>query len=178
MAYGNPTQAQVDAVTAAPDAKQGDVRVNRDQDGYIFAAGILKPEHSDYLSYSFPQYYATAMLERIGSYEATGMDVFSWSEQYRTRLSAEITAGGAAAGATITLTLDTAANATSDGYYIVGDTIKFENDIVGVVTAVGQAGGFQTITVAKHDNTPFVAADTADGERIGHLANTLSLIHI
>ena len=85
MAFGNPTQGQIDAVTAAKAAKVSDVRVNRGQDGYIFASGILDPEHSDFLSYQYPQYLATAMLERIGRYEAVGQDVFSWSEMDRTR---------------------------------------------------------------------------------------------
>lgn len=169
MAYGNPTDAQIAATVTT---KQGDVRVNRGQNGYIFASGILDPEHSDFLSYQFPQYYATAILERVGSYEVAEQDVFSWSEMDRTRSSAEITAGGAATGATIVLTLDTPATSPSDGYYIVGDQLQTESNKTIKVTAVGTSGGFQTITVAKVDGTNFIAADTADNEKIGHLAST------
>lgn len=171
MAFGNPTQAQIDAVSAAPAAKQGDVRVNRGQDGYIFASGIQDPEHSDYLSFEFPQYYGTAILDRIGSFEATSQDVISWSEMDRTRSSAAIVDGGGSTGASITLETDVDAAAPSDGYFIIGDLVQTESNKQLRVTAVGVANSHQTITVVKTDGTPFVAADTADNERLGHLAS-------
>lgn len=171
MAFGNPTDAQIAAVTAAPAAKQGDVRVNRDQDGYIFASGILDPEHSNYLSLLFPQYYGTAVLEQIGSYEVSEQDVFSWSEMDRTRSSSEITAGGGVAGATATLTTDIDATAPSDGYFIIGDTLMSESNIVLKVTNVGVAGGFQTIDVVRSDGQPLTATDVVNNERVGHLSN-------
>lgn len=171
MAYGNPTQAQIDAVSAAPAGKQGDVLVNRGEDGYIFASGILDPEHSDYLSYQFPQYYATAILERVGSYEASAQDVVSWSEMDRTRSNATITAGGTATGASIVLTTDVDATSPSDGYFIVGDTLQTESNKGLKVIAVGTAGGFQTITVVRQDGANFIASDTADTEKLGHMAS-------
>lgn len=174
MAFGNPTAAQTAAINAAPAAKQGDVRVNRGQDGYIFASGILDPEHSSYLSFEFPQYYATAILDRVGSYESTTQDVFSWSEMDRTRTSAEITAGGGATGASITLTTDIEAVTGSDGYFIIGDQLQTEKNKTIKVISVAVTGGspsYQTITVTKGDGTAFVAGDTTDTERLGHLSS-------
>ena len=177
MAFGNPTQAQIDAVSAAKAAKVGDVRVNRGQDGYIFASGILDPEHSDFLSYQYPQYLATAMLERIGRYEAVGQDVFSWSEMDRTRCSGVVTAGAPASGAgaaSATLTLDVPAAAVGEGYFLVGDTIRTESGTSLRVTAVGAAGGFQTITVVKVDGTTINTVGTEDindAESVGHIGN-------
>jgi len=171
MAFGNPTQAQIDATTPV---KQGDVRINRGQDDYIFASGILDPEHSGLLSYLYPQYLATAMLDRIGRYEAIGQDVWSWSEQDRTRSGATVSSGQPTPGdPTATLVTDIDSSATdSDGYYLVGDTLKTESGIQIRVNAVGDAGGFQTITVSKTDGTNFVAGDVADAEALGHIANT------
>lgn len=168
MAFGNPTQAQIDATVAV---KQGDVRVNRGQDDYIFASGILEPEHSDFLSYQFPQYLATAILERIGRADGIGQDVWSWSEQDRTRSGATITAGSGT-GASLTLTTDVDNTAIgSDGYFIVGDTLRTERGVQIRVTAVGAAGNFQTITVVRVDGTNFVAGDVADTESVGHIGN-------
>ena len=92
MAYGNPTDAQINQVNAADAAQTSDVLTNRGQDGYIWASGILEPEHSNWLSYAYPQYYATAILERIGSYEGVAQDEYSWSEMDRTRNSAQSSA--------------------------------------------------------------------------------------
>lgn len=170
MSYGNPTKVQIDAVNAAPDAKQGDVRTNRGQDGYIFASGILKPEHSDFLSHQYPQYLGTAILERIGRYEGIAQSEWAWSEMGRTRSGAVITAG-AGNGASLTLTTDFSVVGDSDGYFIVGDTIRTESGVQAKVDGVGVAGGFQTITVSRVDGTNFVAGDIANTENVGHIGN-------
>lgn len=173
MAFGNPDQAKIDATVAV---KQGDVRTNRGQDGYIFASGILDPEHSNILSYQYPQYLATAILERIGSYEGKSQSVFSWSEMDRTRKGATITAGGPAGGeTTVTLTTDVDSSVTgSDGYFLVNDTLKTETGVQLIVTAVADAAGYQTITVAKTDGSTFLATDVANDEAIGHIAQAFS----
>ena len=56
---GNPT---------APLVAGTNVREPIMQD-YVFQSGIHKPEHSNLLSYKFPQYYFTALLDRLGAYE-------------------------------------------------------------------------------------------------------------
>ena len=53
--------------------------------GYVFQSGIHKPEHSNILSYKYPQYYMTALLERLGPSEGIGRDTFTWNVQDRTR---------------------------------------------------------------------------------------------
>ena len=180
MAFGNPSKAQIDAVTAGNAAKStsqaADVRIGRGEGGYIFASGILEPEHSDFLSYQYPQYLATAILERIGRYEGIGQDVFSWSEMDRTRLGATVTATGLSGldAASVTLTTDFSAAADGDGYFLAGDTIKSESGTSFRVNSVGQTGGFQTITVSKVDGTNINATGTADiatGESVGHIGS-------
>lgn len=175
MAFGNPSQAQINAVSAGKGAKStsnaADVRVGRGEGGYLFASGILEPEHSDFLSYQYPQYLATAILERIGRYEAVGQDVFSWSEMDRTRVGATISAGGGVTTASATLTTDIPGAVAGDGYFLVGDTLKTETGVSIRVTAVGVAGALQTITVVKTDGNAFIAADIANGESVGHIGS-------
>ena len=52
---------------------------------YVFQSGIHKPEHSNLLSYKYPQYYLTSMLDRLGPSEPLGADVWSWNVMDRTR---------------------------------------------------------------------------------------------
>lgn len=169
MAFGNPTQAQINATVAA---KQGNVIVSRDNSNYIFASGILEPEHSDFLSYQFPQYLATAILERIGRYEGVGQDVFSWSEMKRTRKGATASAVSATGSLTITVTTDVAVVTGSDGYFIVGDQLLTETGVMVRVSSVGTSGGFQTVVLTKADGTVFGATDVVATEKLGHLSNS------
>jgi hypothetical protein len=170
MAFGNPSTSSVSQAAVA--AKQGNVTVAREADNYIFASGILSPEHSDFLSYQFPQYLATAILERIGRYEAVGQDVFSWSEMARTRKGATASAVSATGSATITVTTDIAVVSGSDGYYIVGDQVLTETGVLARVSAVGASGGFQTITLTKADGTNWGVGNITAAEKIGHIANS------
>jgi hypothetical protein len=169
MAFGNPSQAQIDATVPV---KQGNVLVDRGNDDYIFASGIMDPEHSNFLSYQYPQYLATAMLERIGRYEAIEQDVWSWSEMDRTRSGATVTSGSPTGGeTTVTLVTDIDNQATgSDGYFLVNDQLITESGVTLIVTAVGVSTTFQTITVKKADGTTFLITDVADLEGLGHLA--------
>lgn len=161
MAFGNPSQAQINATTTI---KGGDIRVARDQDGHLFASGLLDPEHSSVLSYLFPQYTATAMLEQIGRYEGVPQNTWSWSELDRTRASVTVTA---VAGSV--LTTDFPAATASEGYYLIGDQIKGEDGRLYKVTAIGSTGTFQTITVQGLDGNATVTV--AANEKIGHIAN-------
>lgn len=135
--------------------------------GYVFNAGINSAEHSAFLSEKYKQFTMTSMLDRIGAYEGIPNDTFSWSILDRTRASATISSGDGT-GATVTLTLDTVAATTNLGYFLVDDVLRTETGTLVKVTAVGDAGGYQTITVARLDGTNIVAADFADGEQIGH----------
>lgn len=165
MAWGNPTQTQIDNT---PNIQSGDVRVNRGQDGYLFASGLLEPEHSDLLSYLFPQYLATSIIDRIGRYEGIEQDVWSWNEMDRTRRGASIVNGGGTSGATITLETSIP---SAESYFLVNDTVVTEQSVVARITAIGTANNNQTITIARTDGANWVIGDTANSENIGHLAS-------
>src|SRR6478609_5903954 len=59
-------------------------------ESYVFQSGIHKPEHSSILTYKYPQYYLTSLLDRLGSSEAVAQDQFSWSILDRTRDSGTV----------------------------------------------------------------------------------------
>jgi hypothetical protein len=120
-------------------------------EGYVFQSGIHDPEHSKILTYKYPQYYMTALLDKLGADEPVAQTVFSWSIMDRTRKSATVSSVANGTSATATITTDiTSATASGDlGYFIVGDVIRLESGELGRVTAVGESGGFQTIDVVR-----------------------------
>lgn len=110
------------------------------------------------------------MLDKIGPAKPVYAPAFSWSILDRTRASATITSGDFT-GASGTLTLDTVADTINLGYFLVDDVLRTETGVMIKVTATGNAGGFQTITVSRLDGTAVAAADFANGEQIGHAYN-------
>lgn len=135
---------------------------------YVFASGIHKPEHSNILSWKFPQYYMTALLERIGSYEPTSQDVFSWNEMDRTRVSAEIVSATGLPGATPVVTV----NIPSDtGYFIVNDVIRFTTGKQARITAIADNAGDTALTVAALGGATLTAGDVVATESVGHVYN-------
>lgn len=135
---------------------------------YVFNAGLVKPEHSSWLVEKYPQYTLTVLMDRIGGWQGLANDTLSWSVLDRTRASATISSGYSNGVSTDTWTLDTVATGANLGYFLVGDVIRTESGKLCKITAVGDAGGFQTITVSKLDGTNFAAGDAADTEKIGH----------
>jgi hypothetical protein len=104
--------------------------------GYVFQSGIHKPEHSNILSYKYPQFYATALLERLGNFEGVSQDVYSWNIIDRTRKGG--TVSSVTNGTTDTATFEITEfdfTSTNPGYLIVGDTIRLESGEIGRVTA-------------------------------------------
>lgn len=120
-------------------------------ENYVFQSGIHDPEHSKILTYKYPQYYLTALLDKLGADEPVAQSVFSWSIMDRTRKSATVSSVVNGTTATATITTDIASNTAAGdlGYFIVGDVIRLESGELGRVTAVGEAGGFQTIDVVR-----------------------------
>ena len=111
-------------------------------EGHVFASGIHKPEHSSILSFMYPQYYMTALLERINATEAVAQSVFSWNEMDRTRESATITSIDAGDGTTdLTVTVD------KSDYFIVGDLVTNERNVLARVITVSDA---DTIIIRKY----------------------------
>jgi hypothetical protein len=141
------------------------------EDGYIFASGITKPEHSDFLSYLYPQYLATAIFDRLGRSEGKGQSVWSWSELDRTRKGTIIANLGTVTTNTILVITDVDAANGSDGYYIVKDQLISVTGVVFIVDAVGVDTGKQTLTLRRADGTDPVQGDIPAGSGLGHLAS-------
>jgi hypothetical protein len=143
--------------------------------GYVFQSGIHKPEHSNILSYKYPQYYATALLERLGNFEGVSQDVYSWNIIDRTRKSGTVSSIADNTTATCNFEITefdwTAAN---PGYLIVGDTFRTEAGALGrVATSVVSTvlSNKQKVTATKVDGTNWTAAEIANTMKIGHIAN-------
>ena len=167
MAFGNPTDQQI--ANTIP-VKQGQVLTARGEEGYVFASGLLKPEHSDFLSHLYPQYLATAIFDRLGRSEGKAQSVWSWSELDRTR-KGTIPSAVALNGNNLDVTTDVAVVGTSEGYYIIGDQLISVTGVVFVVVSVGEAGGFQTLVVRRADGTNAATADIPATTGLGHLAS-------
>lgn len=140
---------------------------------YIFNAGLIEPSHSSWLFDIFPDYRMTVLMDKLGGFSAVAdaelrNDTLTWSKLGRTRASATISSGYTNGVASDTWTLDTVATGANLGYFLAGDVLRTESGKLVRVTAVGDAGGFQTITVAKLDGTNFASGDAADTEKIGH----------
>lgn len=137
---------------------------------YVFGAGIHDPEISNILSYKYPQYYMTAMLDRLGSYESVAQDTFSWFVMDRTREGGTISAlaNGTSASATFEVAEFSAAGADL-GYAQIGDVFRVESGELGKVTAVGDNGGNQTLTVKRLDGGNWSTSLILDTWVIGHV---------
>jgi len=140
---------------------------------YVFQSGIQDIEHSKILTYKYPQYYMTTLLDKLGASEPVARDVFSWNIMDRTRKSATYTALANGTTATATLTTDIAAASPNLGYFQVGDVIRVgKSGALGRVSAIGISGGVQTIQVTRPDgsnwDTTALPAVTS-GDVIGHV---------
>lgn len=142
-------------------------------ESYVFNSGIHDPEYSKILTYKYPQYYLQALLDKVGAAEPVAQDVFSWSIMDRTRKSATYTAIANGTSATATLTTDIAAASPNLGYFQVGDVVRVgKTGALGRVSAIGIAGGFQTIDVVRPDGTNWSTTPlpaVTSGDVIGHV---------
>lgn len=139
---------------------------------YVFGSGLIQPEHSSWLLDLFPQFRLTQLMDRIGGFSPIKNDIETWSVLGRTRNSAVVSSFTPALPAASTvITTNIAAAGVNLGYFLVGDTIRTEAGAILRVNAVGDAGGFQTITVGKLDGSNILAAELASGESIGHAFN-------
>lgn len=140
--------------------------------GYVFASGIHSPEVSSILSYKYPQYYMTSLLDRLGAEETVENDIYSWFIQDRTRKGStvvSIDAGGTGnATTTITTGFSYDASAGDLGYLIAGDALRLESGVLVRVNSVADNGGSQQAVVVKVDGTNFVAGDITAGDAFGH----------
>lgn len=140
--------------------------------GHIFNAGLEVPQILDDLIVKFPNYWFAKLLEDIPNVtENIFSDFFSWEIMERTRKGATVTAVANGTTATATLTLDITADGSADlGYYLVGDEIRVANSGEnGRVTAVSNAGGFQTIDVVRYAGGNWSTALVNTNHKIGHI---------
>jgi hypothetical protein len=137
---------------------------------HIFQSGIEKPEHSSVLTYIYPEYYLTALMDRMGAYEGVENAFFSWSKIGRTRVASEVEA------VTIDTTSAVVRTSVAEGtpYYLVGDTVRFDSGAIGLVTAVGAASSKQTITVLKRTGGNWTSSLVDVGMNIGHVGTAFA----
>ena len=136
---------------------------------YVFQAGIHKPEHSGLLAIKYPQYYLTAMLDRMGRSEPMAQVVYSWNTQDRTRANTTLT-GGTLDG-TVTSTTVITSQTIALAYWIVGDIFRSISGVMFEVNAVGDNGTYQTLTISKVEGGVIAAADLTAAQAVGHIAN-------
>lgn len=148
---------------------------------YVFQSGIHEPEVSNILSYKYPQYYMTALLDRIGASETIEQDTWSWFTMDRTRKSgtvADIKEGdgttwvpGTSVDAQIEIA-DFAYASPNLGYAVVGDVFRAESGTLFRVSAVAAGTATPTsqmLTVAKLDGSAITAAELSNTWTIGHV---------
>lgn len=154
-------------VAATQDVRTDTNKVGLGLDKYLYASGLVKPEHRKMLSIQQPQYLnvLTAIMERMGRSTSIANQSWTWSEQDRTRRAATITNASTAGSATRTLTLDTT---TDEPYWIAGDVVYSESNTAFIVDSIGTSTTFQTIVVSKQGGGNIADADVANGEKIGH----------
>ena len=144
-------------------------------EGYVFQSGIHKPEHSSILTYKYPQYYLTSLMDRIGASEPTAQSTFSWSVLDRTRESgtASSVTGVPGTSATFEIT-EFDYSATDLGGLVVGDVIRTESGAILRVTATAVStvlSNKQKVTVAKPDGASIAATELASAMVFGHAFN-------
>lgn len=165
-------------INPTPPLVGGNSAVSQILQGYVFQSGIHKPEYSNILTYKYPQYYTTALLDKLGASSGIGQDEWSWNILDRTRESNAVTTNMSATGST-TITFETTWDYTSTkpGYLLVGDVIRLQSGALGEVTAVGDANtlaslggtaGKQGVTVRKVGGGNWGAADIAVSDVFGH----------
>jgi hypothetical protein len=142
--------------------------------GYIFETGIHKPEHSNILSWKYPQYYAVAMLERLGSYEATAQDEWTWNIQDRTRRGSSVASIANGTTATATFNTDFVWSSGREGYLLVGDLIRLESGELAEVVASRDASGVQQVDVVRVKGGNWSVALIANTMKFGHVANAFA----
>lgn len=139
---------------------------------HIFNTGIEKPQVLETLLVKFPQFYMLDIVEKLGLSKKISLynGTYSWSKMGRTRKGSTVSSVTNNTTASATITTDIVyTDANSAGYWLPNDSFFIPNSGVrGYVTAVGDSGGFQTITVSRVDGANWAVATLAAGMKIGH----------
>ena len=155
---------------AAPGAVAGAVRAGVVNSEYVFG-NIQKPDFSDYITYRFPQYTITTLLNRIGRKNpVVGNDVFSWFEKGKFRNPYTVT-GTVTSGANGANSFDVSGS-VSGTPLLTGDVIRFEGGDLAVVTSstllASSASGALGVTIINGANATVAVAA---GQRFSHVFN-------
>jgi hypothetical protein len=164
MAYQN-TVNPVNTSAGFTGSKLGNPSV---QTAYVFA-DLQKPDISEMLTYRFPQYTLTTLLDRLGRNAGVraGDDTFSWFEKGRFRKSYAVGAGSSGLTGGTTATVKLLSTTVADANLLVGDVLRFENDQFGFITAIAQNSADVDLTVSSADGN----WDLGAGDAFGHLYN-------
>jgi hypothetical protein len=141
---------------------------------HIFNAGIEKPQVLKTLLVKYPEYYMLDIQDKLGISKKIQLDStdgkFAWSKMGRTRKGSTVSSVSNNTTASATITTDIAyTDANAAGYWLPNDTFYVvDSGVRGIVTAVGNSGGFQTITVSRIDGTNWAVATLAAAMKIGH----------
>lgn len=144
-------------------------------EGYVFQSGIHDPEHSKFLTYKYPQYYMTTLLDKLGSSEPVAQSTFSWNIMDRTRKSCNLNGSTAIGDGTATVVIDTdiTASGADLGYFQIGDVLRVgATGTLLRVTAITISGGVQRLSVQKtNQGTITIATDIGSGASVpaGHV---------
>jgi hypothetical protein len=155
----------------APGAVTGAVNAGNVNSQYVFG-NIQKPDFSDYITYRFPQYTITTLLNRIGRKSpVVGNDIFSWFEKGKFRNPFTVT-GTVTGGGTSAFSFNVSAS-VSGTPLLTGDVIRFEGGDLAVVTAS---------TMLSTTGSGVVSALTIDGNVpsvtvFGHYASSSSMFY-
>lgn len=137
---------------------------------HLFDVGLEKPQILETVLLKFPKSYLLQLTEKIKAKRDLYNETFSWNTQDRTRTSSTVSSVTGNTGASAVITTNVAySSANAAGYWLPGDTFYIPNSGArGVVTAVGDSGGFQTITVARPDGSNWSAALLTTNFSLGH----------
>jgi hypothetical protein len=161
--------------TNVPSSVSGAGAIKRDNGifaGHVYNAGIERPQILESLLVKFPEFYMLDIATKLGLNKKISLynGTYTWNKMGRTRKGSEVTAISNGTTASATITTDIAyTDANTAGYWLVGDTFYVPNTGArGVVTAVGDSGGYQTLTVAKVVGGNWATSTLNTGHSIGH----------
>lgn len=149
----------------------GGFRQDRILENYIFQSGIHRPEHSSILTWKFPQFLITSLLDKLGASRGYGQSVFSWNVMGRTRKGGAIPDAVTIVGtpATVTATTDIPFSG-AQSYLIPGDYLRFANGILARVVSIADDDGDAQVVLEKKGGL-WAAGQLPAGIRFGHISS-------
>lgn len=143
---------------------------------HIFNVGLSKPQILETLLEKFPNYHLLDIATKLGLNRKISLynGTYNWTKMGRTRKGAVVSSVTNNTTTSATIVTDIAyTDANAAGYWLVGDTFYVVNSGVrGIITALGNSGGFQTIIVSRVDGASWAVATLAAAMKIGHTGSS------